>query len=51
MAVKKPTTTGDIKEADNKPTGETKVKSPTGAVTTVPDSILEQLLESGYKRA
>lgn len=50
-ASKKPTTTGDIKEADDKSVKYVKVTSPLGSTTTVPDSIVEALLESGYKRA
>jgi len=52
MAVKKAVTRDDIKterpEA-SKP-GENRLVAPDGSVTTVPDSIVEILLESGYKR-
>lgn len=50
-AAKKPATAGDVKASSKKDDGYTKVKSPSGAETTVPDSIVERLLESGYKRA
>lgn len=52
MAVKKATTTDDIKET--KPEveeGYTRLESPVGGgVTIVPDSILDALLDAGYKR-
>lgn len=31
-------------------TGDVKVKSPSGSVTTVPRSILQSLLDSGYRK-
>jgi hypothetical protein len=49
--VKKPVLTGDIKEAQAVAEGYTVVISPSGAKTTVPDSILQVLLDSGYKAA
>ena len=51
MAVKKATTTDDLK-AEDKPTAEgyTTVVGPSGSETLVPDSILESLLDSGYKK-
>lgn len=51
MAVKKATTTDDLK-AEDKPAAEgyTTVIGPSGSETSVPDSILESLLDSGYKK-
>ena len=51
MAVKKATTTDDLK-AEGKPAveGYTTVIGPSGSETSVPDSILESLLDSGYKK-
>ena len=51
MAIKKATTTEDLKRSD-KPTveGYTTLVSPSGTETSVPDSILESLLDSGYTK-
>jgi hypothetical protein len=51
MAIKKATTTDDLK-AEDKPTadGYTVVVGPSGTETSVPDSILESLLDSGYTK-
>ena len=38
-------------KADVESVKTVKVKSPTGAVTEVPESILDALLESGYSKA
>lgn len=49
MAIKKATTTDDLKqEAAPVSEGYTRVVGPGGQVSTVPDSILEALLDSGY---
>ncbi len=49
MAIKKATTTADVvAQPTPAPAGEVHVKSPTGMVTTVPESLVEILLESGY---
>ena len=51
MAIKKATTTDDLKaEATPAAEGYTVVVGPSGAVSTVPDSILEALLDSGYTK-
>ena len=51
MAVKKATTTDDLKQPAPEPgDGYTVVVGPSGAETTVPDSIVDTLLESGYTR-
>lgn len=54
MAVRKATTTDDLKgdEPTSKPAteGYTTLIGPSGAETSVPDSILESLLDSGYKK-
>ena len=52
MAVKKATTTADIKAEEPKAgtPGLVKVKAPSGHVTEVPEGIVEALLASGYKR-
>ena len=51
MAVKKATTTDDLKQpAAESVEGYTVVIGPAGAETTVPDSILDALLESGYRK-
>ena len=49
MAIKKATTTDDLKQ-EAKPTtdGYTVLVGPSGTETSVPDSILEILLDSGY---
>jgi hypothetical protein len=51
MAIKKATTTDDLK-AEAKPAveGYTTVVGPSGVETSVPDSILESLLDSGYTK-
>ena len=52
MAVKKATTTEDIKSADSPSEGgRFVVVSPAGVRTEVPESILQVLLDSGYKKA
>lgn len=54
MAVKKATTKADLESvADENPAADkpVKVKSPTGAVTEVPQSILDALLRSGYSKS
>lgn len=48
MAVKKPVSTGDTKEAEDVQDGYTRLVAPSGIETTVPDGILESLLDSGY---
>ena len=49
MAIKKATTTDDLKkEAEPVADGYTVLVGPAGIETTVPDSILEALLDSGY---
>ena len=51
MAIKKATTTDDLnKEAEPAPKGSTKVVSPAGYESTVPDGILDDLLDSGYTK-
>lgn len=52
MAIKKPVTRDDIKIATpTKSTpDENRLVAPDGSETTVPDSIVDVLLESGYKR-
>ena len=51
MAIKKATTLDDLKqEAAPVAEGYTAVVGPGGQVSTVPDSILEALLDSGYKK-
>lgn len=52
MAVKKAVTRDDIKteKAEEGTPGENRVVAPDGSVTIVPDSIVDVLLESGYKR-
>jgi len=51
VAIKKATTTDDLK-AEAKPAveGYTNVVGPSGTETSVPDSILEALLDSGYTK-
>ena len=51
MAIKKATTTDDLKQ-EEKPAqeGYTTVVGPSGTETSVPDSILEALLDSGYTK-
>lgn len=55
MAIKKATTTDDItpkpEKAPDKEPSTTKVKSPTGSVTEVPEGILQALLDSGYTKS
>ena len=49
MAIKKATTLDDLKqEAAPVAEGYTVLVGPSGTETTVPDSILESLLDSGY---
>lgn len=59
MAVRKPTKTDDVAEVDNGAAPVVpevvapkmvKLKSPTGAVTEVPEGIVDALLDSGYKK-
>jgi hypothetical protein len=51
VAIKKATTTDDLtKEAEPVAEGYTVVTGPSGHDSTVPDSIVETLLDSGYKR-
>ena len=51
MAVKKATTTDDLKQPAPEPDGGySVVVGPSGAETTVPDSIVEALLDSGYTK-
>jgi len=51
MAIKKATTTDDLnKEAAPVADGYTVLVGPSGTETTVPDSILEALLNSGYTK-
>lgn len=51
MAIKKATTTDDLKkEAEPVADGYTVVVGPSGTASTVPDSILEALLDSGYTK-
>jgi hypothetical protein len=51
VAIKKATTTDDLKQ-EAKPVvdGYTVLVGPSGAETSVPDSILEILLDSGYTK-
>lgn len=48
MAVKKATTTEDANPADE--VKYVKVTSPAGVESTVPESIVDALLESGYSK-
>lgn len=51
MAIKKATTLSDLKqEAAPVADGYTVVVGPAGIETTVPDSILQTLLDSGYTK-
>jgi hypothetical protein len=51
VAIKKATTTDDlVKAADPVAEGYTVLVGPSGIPSTVPDSIVEALLDSGYKR-
>lgn len=50
MAQKKAVTTADIKVADPVEDGYTVLVSPVGVATTVPDGIVEALIESGYSK-
>lgn len=51
MAIRKATTLDDLKqEAAPVVDGYTAVVGPSGAVSTVPDSILQALLDSGYTK-
>ena len=51
MAIKKATTTDDIKkDAEPVADGYTVLVGPSGIETSVPDSILEALLDSGYTK-
>ena len=51
MAIKKATTLSDLRaEAAPVAEGYTVVAGPSGAVSTVPDSILQVLLDSGYTK-
>jgi len=51
VAIKKATTTDDLnKEAAPVTDGYTTLIGPSGAETSVPDSILQDLLDSGYKK-
>ena len=51
MAIKKATTLDDLKqEAAPVVDGYTAVVGPSGAVSIVPDSILQALLDSGYTK-
>jgi hypothetical protein len=51
VAIKKATTTDDLKAEDKPATeGYTTVIGPSGTETSVPDSILQDLLDSGYKK-
>ena len=51
MAIKRAVTTADLKQPE-KPVAEgyTVVVGPSGIASTVPDSILESLLDSGYTK-
>ena len=49
MVAKKAVTTADIKQHVDVEEGYKVVESPTGTETTVPESIVELLVESGYK--
>ena len=48
MATKKAVTTADVKAHADVEEGYTVVESPLGVQTTVPDSIVDRLVESGY---
>ena len=51
MAIKKATTLDDLKqEAAPVAEGYTELVGPGGQVSTVPDSILQALLDSGYTK-
>ena len=51
MAVRKATTTDDLtREAPEAPEGYTVLTGLDGKVVTVPDTIVEGLLDSGFKR-
>jgi hypothetical protein len=51
MAIKKATTLDDLKqEAAPVAVGYTALVGPSGTVSTVPDSILQALLDSGYTK-
>ena len=50
MAIKKATTTDDIKKDEPVTEGYTVLVGPSGSETTVPDSIVEALLDSGYTK-
>ena len=51
MAIRKATTTDDLKAEAKPPVdGYTTVIGPSGSETSVPDSILEALLDSGYTK-
>jgi len=52
MTTKKATTTDDLKQEADAPKeeGYTTLIGPSGAETSVPDSILQDLLDSGYKK-
>ena len=51
MAISKATTTDDLKkEATPAAEGYTTLVGPSGTETSVPDSILQALLDSGYKK-
>ena len=51
MAIKRATTTEDLKQpAKSTVDGYTVVVGPSGIESTVPDSILESLLDSGYTK-
>jgi len=51
MAIKKATTLDDLKqEAKPVADGYTELVGPGGQATSVPDSILQDLLDSGYKK-
>lgn len=50
MAVKKPVTTDDVKPAAPVEDGYTRVVSPVGIESVVPDSILAPLIEAGYTK-
>jgi hypothetical protein len=51
VAIKKATTLSDLKqEAEPVAEGYTVLVGPAGSETTVPDSILDALLDSGYTK-
>lgn len=51
MAIKKATTVADLTEAAPVVAeGYTVIVGPSGVASTVPDGIVEALLDSGYKR-